>query len=81
MSWNNLDMAQAPQVMSDDQKRLHRACSRALDVEGSALKEYLDRLCRGASYIPGRDPAEVAYYDGIRALASKLIHLGAKRDE
>lgn len=81
MSWNELDMSQAPRVMDDDQARLRRACARALDDQGVVLRTYLDRICRGASYLPGRDPAEVAYYDGIRALASKLLFLGEKSDE
>lgn len=84
MSWDQLDMSRAHEVSAtgDAAKRLQRAIRRAIDGdEGRALREYLDRLARGDGYVPGRSHADTAYYDGIRAMAARLLYLGEKRDE
>lgn len=84
MSWDQLDMSKAHEVSAsgEAQLRLQRCVKAALAGDtGAPLRQYLERLARGDGYVPGRSHADTAYYDGIRALAARLLYLGEKRDE
>ena len=84
MTWEQLDMAAASREPEapNEQKLLERAAKAALLPQSQApLRHYLDRIARGDGYVPGRSHADTAYYDGIRALAAKLLYLGDKQDD
>lgn len=78
MSWSDLE--KPPQ--DNEAKRRHEAREKALreavrqtlgSKEGQPLKEYLEALVRSGSYASGRGFEDVAYSEGHRNLARKLL--------
>ena len=82
MSWDQIDLSAAHREPVEDTARkvLEAAVKRALnDADGEPLRRYLTRIALGDGYAPGRSHADTAYYDGIRALASRLLYLGDRK--
>lgn len=78
MSWSDLE--KPPQDNEAKRKReakeaaLRDAINKTLgSKDGAPLKEYLEAIKDSASYVSGRSPEDVAYSEGHRNLARKLL--------
>lgn len=84
MSWSELDKALARETPSetagkDPKKELRQAALRAFDTKQQApLREFLEAIVSSGSYRHDRSPTDVAYYEGVRAMALRLLKLTEK---
>lgn len=75
MSWSEFDAK--PQVPDETENRLRREVSNTLEHSPELLK-YLLTLVRFGSYSHGRTLDQVAFAEGQRDLARKLLQYGGK---
>ena len=79
MSWEQLDMRDAPRGSDDNRLALMRGCKAAMRNE--AFAGFLRKLSVAASYTPSRSSEETAYYEGIRAMAVRIITLSEQEEK
>jgi hypothetical protein len=80
MSWDELN-GEIPEASVEQRKKqaeaakaIEQACSEALNrPEVRPLLDYLKRVVYAPSFLPGRDATDVAYREGYRALAIKIL--------
>ena len=89
MGWNEVNAgghtAQADNAEQEkreaNEKALRQAMQKALSGGNQRpLRDFLKRTALAGSYSPGRSHADMAYTEGMRALAVKLLHLGGENE-
>ena len=80
MTWQELSSKQENPEQTERYNKVAAGCTRALEAGGEELTKWLRGIAEGGSYAPGRQPSDVAYAEGKRALAVMMLKLGGVYD-
>lgn len=80
MAWQDLNSKPENPEQTERLNKVKAGCVRALEAGGDELTKWLRSVAEGGSYTPGRQPADVAYAEGKRALAVAILKLGGVYD-
>lgn len=88
MGWGELESGKNSESTEQDQKkradelRAIKQCARvafAADKQ-KPLRDYLRKVAMASSFAPSRSHADIAYVEGQRAFALKLLELGGNNE-
>lgn len=80
MAWQDLSSKPDNPEHQERHNKVAAGCVRALEAGGDELTKWLRGIAEGGSYAPGRQPTDVAYAEGKRALAVAILKLGGVYD-